>query len=397
MKRKPQYTLNSKDVHDLAIRLLSQLPLSARGPKVQPADIFRVLVFAAACRSSIDATCTALERAPSPSKVLAECRDQLGHVQDLEYYINDLLAVLLPKHLKKKPVHISIDLHDVPFHGKLEGEHEDETRRSKPKDGTSTFFTYATAYAVVKGRRYTIAMIRVLKHDDMHEVLKLLNKHIRLAGLKSKLLLLDRGFYSVRVIRYLIRGKYAFIMPVIKRGKKPDEEGGPTKTQAFAQLKKGGRYRYTLTSQDDGKVTFDLAVVCVNMKGRKGRYHREAWLYATNRVSKRPLGWIRKTYRSRWGIETSYRQKKQAKIKTSTKHPALRLLFFFVATMLRNIWVWLHEHVIAIPRQGGRTLQPSLLRFGTLLLWLVEEIKILYGVKKEIAVPSAFQEAYDAI
>lgn len=322
MKGKALYTLNSRDTHDLTISLLSHLPLFARGPKIQPADIFRVLVFAAACRSSITATCGGLERAPSPSKVLAECREQLGHTQNLEYYINDLLAILLPKALKKKPLHISIDLHEVPFHGKLEGEYEDEVRRSKPKSGTCTFFTYATAYAVVKGRRYTVAMIRVLKHDDMHEVLKLLNKHIRLAGLKSKLLLVDQGFYSVKVIRYLIRGQYAFIMPVIKRGKKPDEEGGPTKTQAFAQLKKGGWHRYTLTSQDDGEVTFALAVVCVNMNGRKGRNHREAWLYATNGVTNRPLSWIRKTYRSRWGIETSYRQKKQAKIKTSTKHPA---------------------------------------------------------------------------
>jgi hypothetical protein len=92
-------------------------------------------------------------------------------------------------------------------------------------------------------------------------------------------------------------------------------------------------------------VTFDLAVVCHNLKGRWGKHQREAWLYATWGLKHRPLVWIREVYRTRFGIEASYRQVHQAKIKTSSRNPILRLLFVGVALILRNVWVWLHAEV----------------------------------------------------
>ncbi len=143
-------------------------------------------------------------------------------------------------------------------------------------------------------------------------------------------------------------------------------------------------------SAKDGQVTFDLAVVCHNMQGRWGRHQREAWLYATWGVKHRPLSWIRQTYRSRVGIESSYRQVHQAKIKTSSRNPVLRLLFVSVAFVLRNVWVWLHAEVIALPRRGARMLQPTSLRFTRLLLWLMFEVADHYRLLREIPVGRDF-------
>ena len=105
--------------------------------------------------------------------------------------------------------------------------HQDEVCRSKAKGGTTHFFTYATAYAVVRGRRYTLAMCRVRAKQSMDHVLRTLLTRLVTLGIRMKLLLLDRGFYSVRVIQDLITCKLPFIMPAVKRGKKPPTRGGP--------------------------------------------------------------------------------------------------------------------------------------------------------------------------
>lgn len=107
---------------------------------------------------------------------------------------------------------------------------------------------------------------------------------------------------------------------------------------------------YTLRNAQEGAVEFDLAVVCHNTQGKRGRHQRKTLLYATWGVRHRSLSWVRTTYRSRFGIETSYRQLHQARIRTSSRNPALRLLFVAVALILRNIWVWLHAEVMVQPQ-----------------------------------------------
>jgi IS4 transposase len=56
---------------------------------------------------------------------------------------------------------------------------------------------------------------------------------------------------------------------------------------------------------------------------------------------------VRDTYRTRFGIETSYRQREQTRIRTSTRAPLLRLLYVGVALILGNVWAWLHWQVLS--------------------------------------------------
>ena len=141
-----------------------------------------------------------------------------------------------------------------------------------------------------------------------------------------------------------------------------------------------------MKSAQEGHVDFDLAVVCHNTRGHRGRHQREALLYATWGVTHRPLSWIRTTYRSRFGIESSYRQVHQARIRTSSRNPVLRLLFVGVALVLRNVWVWLHAEVMAQPQSGGRPLRPASLRFARLLLWLLLEVAHHYRLSRNVPV-----------
>ena len=383
MSTSPQYTLKSQDVYKFTLQTLAALPLDMPGV-IHPQDLMRVLVFAAASRTSVHQACEQLERAPSGPTVLRTLAQQLSDLDELEAHVNAMLARLVPKGLGKRGCRIALDLTALPYHGPVDEAHQDEVCRSKAKSGTTHFFTYATAYAIVRGRRYTLALYRVRAKQSMDHVLRTLLERWVTLGIRIKLVLLDRGFYSVRVIRDLITAELPFIMPAVKRGKKPTMPGGPTGTYALAAEKQGRWTSYTLSNAQDGSVDFALAVVCHNTQGKRGRHQREALLYATWGVSHRSLNWVRTPYRGRFGIETSYRQLHRARIRTSSRHPALRLLFVAIALILRNVWVWLHAEVMAQPRRGALKLRPELLRLDRLLIWLVMEIAKHYRLLRNV-------------
>jgi putative transposase len=391
MSTSPQYTLQSQDVYTFTINTLDPLPLHMPGA-IQSRDLWRVLVFAAASRLSVHHACDQLERAPSGPTVLGNLASQFSDLDALEGHVKDLLARLIPKGLGKRGHRVAIDVVALPYHGTVDEAHHDEVCRSKAKCGTTHFFTYATAYAVVRGRRYTLALCRVRAKQSMDHVLRTLRARVVTLGIRIKLLLLDRGFYSVRVIQDLITCEWPFIMPAVKRGKKPTTAGGPTGTYALAAEKQSQWPPYTLKSSQDGHVTFDLAVVCHNTRGQRGRHQREALLYATWGLKHRALSWIRTTYRRRFGSESSYRQSHQARMRTSSRNPALRLLFMGVALVLRNIWVWLQAEVMAQPQRGARQLRPESLRFARLLLWLLMEVARHSRLLRKIPV---YHDLYD--
>ena len=94
--------------------------------------------------------------------------------------------------------------------------------------------------------------------------------------------------------------------------------------------------------------------------------------------------WVHTTYRSRFGIESSYRQLHQARIRTCTRNPLLRLLFVGVALILRNVWVWLHWQVLSHPRRGGRRIDLHQLPFRAMLSWLRHLAEVVLGIRDSI-------------
>jgi putative transposase len=274
MSTYPQYTLKSQDVNNFTINTLDTLPLHMPGA-IQSRDLLRVLVFAAAARLSVHQACAQLERAPSGPTVLGNLASQCSALDALEGHRNALLARRLPKGLGKRGRRVAVDLVALPYHGTVDEADQDEVCRSKAKCGTTHFCPSATAYAVVRGRRYTLAMYRVRAKQGMDYGLRTLLARVVTLDMRIKLLLLDRSFYSVRGIQDLITGELPFIMPAVKRGKKPTTAGGPTGTYALAAMKQGPWTPDTLKSWKEGRVEFDLAVVCHKPRGQRGRQQRE--------------------------------------------------------------------------------------------------------------------------
>ena len=47
--------------------------------------------------------------------------------------------------------------------------------------------------------------------------------------------------------------------------------------------------------------------------------------------------------------------------------------------VLRNLWVWLHATLLAMPRRGGRVILLERLRWATLWLWLLHVVEEAFG------------------
>jgi putative transposase len=219
----------------------------------------------------------------------------------------------------------------------------------------------------------------------MAEVVKRLLRQAARVGVRPSLLLLDRGFFNVAVIRYLQAARSPFVMPVVFRGRKPDHPKGPSGTQVFAQCKQSGWGRYTLRDAKGATATVTICVKCRNYQGQWKRQGRQPLVYACGRIGPRSPEWVRQAYRQRFGIKTSYRQMHQARIRTCSRSPVVRLFLIGVALVLRNVWVWLHYEVLATPRRGGRRIRLERLRFKTLLLWLQQVIETTFGVYESVA------------
>ena len=116
-------------------------------------------------------------------------------------------------------------------------------------------------------------------------------------------------------------------------------------------------------------------------------------MYAIWKVRRTPRE-IREEYRKRFGVETSYRQMNQARIKTCTRDPRLRLLFVGIALVLRNVWVWLHFRLAKAKCSEEPIMFLELLRFKEMLLWITQVVQRMLRADQ---VPGIDLETYQRV
>jgi putative transposase len=367
-----QYTLTSATVHRFATDLLlTHLALTDYGRSC-PAVTLLTVAFAACARlTSLFAAALGLPGAPSAETIRQALLANLPNLDTLERRCNRALHASLPRRLGRRH-RLAVDLTLIPYHGRPQCDAR-ELYRGQVKSGTTHFHAYATAYLIQRGRRVTVALSYVRQGEDLADVLKRLLHTARQAGVRPCLVLLDRGFYTVRVLRYLQAARRPFLLPVPLKGRKADHPKGPGGTRVFATWRRSGWGQYTLHSTGQPRVTVGIGVHVRYRRRRRGKRGRERLVYAYWgwRPSSPPA--VSAVYRQRFGIETSYRQMNQCRARTCTRNPAVRLFLVAVALLLRNLWVWLHWEVLSGPRRGGRVLRLEALTVKALrhLLWHV--------------------------
>jgi hypothetical protein len=366
-----QYTLTAAAVHRLASDVLREhLALSGYGRTCPVTALLTVLFAACARLTSLFSAALGLRAAPSPETIRKALLANLPDLDLLERRCNRALRARLPP-LPRRRLRLAIDLTLLPYHGRPHHD-ADELYRGQAKGGTTHFHAYATAYLILRGRRSTLALCYVRQGQKMQDVLKRLLRACAQVAVRPDLVLLDRGFWSVGVVRYLQAARYPFLMPVIARGRKAKGSKGPGGTRVFWAYRGSGWGRYTLQETGGGrKARVSICVHVRNRAGRRGKHGREHLVYAY-------WGWqppaprqVSEVYRGRFGIETSYRQMNQCRARTCTRNPAVRLFLVAVGLVLRNVWAWLHWEVLSRRRRGGRLMRPDALTVKALLLMLL--------------------------
>lgn len=373
MRSGKNHTVSSGEVHSWALSWLTEAKLLKHHGWLCTAAVVWSIVLRAAARSvSISAACRDLAHAPSDQAIFNALEEGLPKTLPvLERRLNAALTDHLPRRLRIRPWQLAIDWHLTPYYGRP-NKSRNELYYGKPRQGTTKFHAYATACIIDYGRRYTIALTWVRRHESMVRVLHRLLAQIRKIGLKIKRILLDRAFFNVPVIEFLQRENLPFLMPVMIRGRRPKK--GRRRT-GLAAIKRQAAGWYSHTLKNKGReVTVSVCVSYRTHRNRKdGKRRQQKLLFAAWKVHGSPTE-IRERYRKRFGIESSYRQLHQARIYTCTRDPHLRLLYIAVALLLRNLWVWTHENYLADGRGDNLTLRLERLRFKRLLDWIVTAV-----------------------
>jgi hypothetical protein len=365
--------------------------LDFRGKGKVTATILLTVLFAAAARlSSISETCSRLDGAPGEDTYAKALYAELFCLEQLKRKVNAAFRAHLPRALRRKrkrPLRVIIDLTLLPYYG--EHSLDDLTiYRGQRKAGTRSFFAYATAYVLLHGQRFTLAVTPVTRSERLKDVLQELLHPVSKAGLKTGLLLLDRGFYNAEIINYLQRARRPFLMPVTCHGRGADHPQGPSGSMVFKLMKKSGWFTHTVGDpKKKGRATARVSI-CVKRgrtTDRHGRKKWHTWVYAYWGITPKRVDWVKKTYRKRFGIETSYRQMNQCRIRTTTKKFNVRFFYVAIGLLLRNLWVWLHHVVLSTPRRGCRRYNWDRLPVERMLLWLEQVAADLYGLVLTVA------------
>ena len=377
MRPRQEARLSGTQIHRWALQwLLEARLLRDHGPLCTAMAVCNVLLHAAARLVSLLVACRDLSAAPSAQAVFRALQGGLPRTLPvLEGRLNDALLGVGLRRLRRRAWPVAIDWHLVPYYGRPQRS-RNEIYCSKPRQGTTRFHAYATACVVQAGRRYTLALTWVRHHETSAVVLRRLLARLRQLGLRIKVLLLDRFFFGVPVTALLQEWRVPFLMPVADRGRKPRKRRRVTSGLRWLRRQKAGWYSHTLRR---GRQEVKVSVcVCYHSYRRRdsGQRRQQKLLFAAWRVRGTPREMHRR-YRSRFGIETSYRQARQARIATCTRDPRVRLVFMAVALLLRNLWVWVHAEVLG--RGGDLTQAPQLgrLRLRQLLDWVARAVAAL--------------------
>ena len=381
-KRHPKQgttVLSSEEVLALSHRVLEEtLPVWVASDTSTQDDLIDSLLYAASQMTPLERTGVRLESAPAGDTTRSSLKEVT--VAQIEEAINEALVLNVPRDVLKRPRNVAVDLVLLPYYGEVTEELEDSIIRSQAKAGTTRFFAYATLSCLKANRRYTLAFRCVRNSEGLVALLQwLLNRFSALGG-RVKRLYLDAGFYSVKVLRYLIEeANLPFLMPIPKKGR----SGGIRKLFCG---RSSYRTAYTVRSPKDGSITVEAEVVC---KESKGKYYRNGieWVaYAPHRYH-RPVGAAYPDSRRRFGIESSYSLMHQARARTASRNPGLRALLMGIAFVLITMWTYLKWNAVSLPRRGGRLVFAALFPFVEALIFLQSAIQRKYRLVETVTIP----------
>ena len=216
-------------------------------------------------------------------------------------------------------VDLVADVTDENFYGNIEGL---TLHPWTGEDGVKAHFKFLVVSILFRNKMipFFAAILRV--GYSKAEILGQAVKYCQNLRLKVRVLLLDRGFYSGDLIDTLNPNvKYLIFVP-----KKPVFQ------QMLEATEQSVAIEHEMTvNKNFSKYKVKTAIVLV-----KEVMHHD-WIFATNLHIKNLERYVH-VYRARWNIETMFRVHDEARIKSKSKIPQIRLFYFIISLLLLLLW-----------------------------------------------------------
>ena len=226
---------------------------------------------------------------------------------------------------------VAVDMHLIPRYDKKYGA---ELVRSKTKSGTYVFERYVTIQCLVRGSRLVLGVLRMPALESVSTFVRKIVDFARRAGIGTGTVMMDREFFATDVMLELDALGVSYLVPC---------KNTDAVVDAIDEFAAGARGRVSaaaITTAPGRRAARYTMIITGRKKLRKKRRRQklapsERYIaFATNNPGLDP-----DEYSRRWGIETGYRMIENARAKTHSKNPAVRLLCFVFSAAVYNSWV----------------------------------------------------------
>jgi len=192
----------------------------------------------------------------------------------------------------------------------------------KPDRGTTKCYKFATINIVESGKRFTLLALPVGPFDSKEQILKRLLSFTQ-QRIRIKRIYADRGFFDSNSINIFKNFRIKFLIPC----------------SANSRIKRLLEIMPSPAVINDYEMENSvLNVVIVNDEDGNKRAFATNEIFNENDINLTERLFL--LYGKRWGIETSYRVKKQSFLpKTTSKNYQIRIFYFLFSVLLYNLWL----------------------------------------------------------
>jgi len=266
------------------------------------------------------------KKAPISDAFLRRIKDMDADdiMDDFDLLGENLLETIRRERLYDRSVKLAVDFTDHDYYGKgTPMTHNKVKINSKGKKIKCKCFRYIVMDIVEPEGSYTLKALPysplAKKEEHLYKLLKYAKKK-----LKIKLVLMDRGFFTIECIKVLKRLDLKFLMPAVRNPKIKKKEPEMTTPGILSPFSMGD-------------VDFDL----IKIRDEEDEKDR---LFATNmdfdvddpKITKKLLS----IYSKRWRIENGFKVKKtEFYPKTTSNNFNIRLYYFLFTCFIYNLWI----------------------------------------------------------
>jgi hypothetical protein len=214
---------------------------------------------------------------------------------------------------------IIIDITEEDFYGKTQGLWIIPWTKEK---GVEAHFKFLVCSVKKGNRKYPIAVRMIRLGSIISEEIGAVLEVCKIAGICINTVLMDRGFYAAEVLQELQNQNVEFI--VFAR-----------KSELFNNMLDSAEKSVTIEhkmvfSKNKTKHKIQTNIMLVK------NVLKYDWVFATN--TQLTGAEIVKKYRVRWNIETDFRVQDEARIKTKSTRPNVRLFYFIIPLLIFFVW-----------------------------------------------------------